>query len=65
MAITSVVYDISMQSWVLRQGISAISEFIYDTPVHNGQTGVTTATNFGTKIAKNFYKCSFREITIL
>ena len=28
-----------------------------DTPVHKGQRGVTMATNFGTKIAINAYKC--------
>ena len=32
-------------------------EFIYDTPVHAGQRGVTMTTNFGTKIAINAYKC--------
>ena len=31
-------------------------EFICDTPVHKGQRGVTTATNFGTKTAINAYK---------
>jgi len=34
-----------------------MGEFIYDTPVHKGQRGVTMATNFGTKIALNAYKC--------
>ena len=39
-----------------------MGEFIYDTPVHKGQRGVTMATNFGTKIAINAYKCiSMRE----
>ena len=37
--------------------VCAIGEFIYDTPVHKGQRGVTMATNFGTKIAINAYKC--------
>jgi len=32
-------------------------EFICDTPVHKGQRCVTTATDFGTKIAINAYKC--------
>ena len=32
-------------------------EFIFDTPVHKGQRGVTMTTNFGTKIAINAYKC--------
>ena len=32
-------------------------KFIYDTPVHMVQRGVTMATNFGTKIAINAYKC--------
>ena len=32
-------------------------EFIYDTPVHKGLRGVTMATDFGTKIAINAYKC--------
>jgi len=30
---------------------------ICDTTVHKGQRGVTTATNFGTKIAINVHKC--------
>ena len=34
-----------------------MGEFICDTPVHMGQRGVTMATNFGTKIAINAYKC--------
>jgi len=34
-----------------------MGEFTYDTPVHMGQRGVTMATNFGTKIAINAYKC--------
>jgi len=29
-----------------------------DTPEHKGQRGVTMATNFGTKIAINAYKCT-------
>jgi len=33
-----------------------MGEFIYDTPVHIGQRGVTMATNFGTNIAINAYK---------
>ena len=33
------------------------SENSSDTPVHKGQRGVTMATNFGTKIAINAYKC--------
>ena len=34
-----------------------------DSIVHNGQRGVTMATNFGTKIAINAYKCiSTRDI---
>ena len=37
--------------------VSAIVEFICDTPVHKGQTGITMATNFGRKIAINAYKC--------
>jgi len=28
-----------------------------DSAVHNGQRGITMATNFGTKIAINAYKC--------
>jgi len=32
-------------------------EFSCDTPLHKGQRGVTIATNFGTKIAINAYKC--------
>ena len=32
-------------------------KFICDTPVHKGQRGVTTATNFRTKIAINAHKC--------
>jgi len=35
--------------------VSAISEFIYDTPVHKGQRGVTMGTNFGTEIAINAF----------
>jgi len=42
--------------------VYAIGEFIYDTPVHKGQSGVTTATNFGTKIAINAYNAFLREI---
>jgi len=34
----------------------AIGELICHTPVHKGQSGVITATNFGTKIAKNVTK---------
>jgi len=56
MAITSVVCNISMQSFVLRLGLS-IGEFICDSPVHKGQMGVTMGTNFGTKIATNAHKC--------
>ena len=56
MTITSVVSDISMQSLVLDR-VCAIGEFICDTPVHKGQRGVTMATNFGTKIAIDAYKC--------
>jgi len=41
MAITSVVCNMS----------------ICDTPVHNEQRGVIMATNFGTKVAINAYKC--------
>jgi len=33
--------------------VCAIRELICDTPVHKGHTGVTIATNFGTKIAIN------------
>jgi len=44
-----------MQSLVLR--VCAIGEFICDNPVHKGQRGVAMATNFGTKIAINAYKC--------
>jgi len=33
-----------------------MGEFICDTPVNKRQRGVTTATNFGTKIAINAYK---------
>ena len=54
MAITLVVSDISMQSLVLRK-VRAIGEFTCDTAVHKGQSGVTMATNFGTKIAINAY----------
>jgi len=32
-------------------------EFIFDTPIHKGQRGVSMATNFGTKIAINACKC--------
>jgi len=39
--------------------VSAISRFIFGTPVHKGQRGVTTATNFGTEIAINAF---LREI---
>jgi len=38
--------------------VCAIGEFICDTPVHKGQMGVTVATNFGTKLAINAYKCA-------
>jgi len=34
-----------------------MGEFNCDTPVHKGQRGVTNATNFGTQIAINAYKC--------
>jgi len=34
-----------------------IREVICDTPVHKGQSGVTMATNFRTKLAINAYKC--------
>jgi len=34
-----------------------IGGFTCDTLVHMGQRGVTMATNFGTKIATNAYKC--------
>ena len=37
--------------------VCAIGEFIYDTPIRKGQSGVTMATNFGTKIAISAYKC--------
>ena len=37
--------------------VFAIRQLICDTPVHKGQRGITTATNFGTKIAINAYKC--------
>ena len=37
--------------------VCAIGEFICDTPLHKGQMGITMATNFGTKIAINAYKC--------
>jgi len=50
MAITSVLCDITMQSLVWDR-VSAIRKFIYDTPGHKGQKGVTMVTNFGTKIA--------------
>jgi len=33
-------------------------EFICDTSIHKGRSGVTTATNLGAKIAINAYKCS-------
>jgi len=55
MAITSVVIDTYMQSLVLRLALCH-REFIFDTPLHKGQRGVTTATNVGTKIAINAYK---------
>jgi len=53
MAITSVVCDVSVQSLVLRQGLS-YKEFICNTFVHKRQRGDTMATNLGTK---NCYKC--------
>jgi len=37
--------------------VCAIWEFICETPVHKGQRRVTMATNFGTKIVINAYKC--------
>jgi len=49
MAITSVVNDTSMQSLVWDR-VCATGEFICDIPVHKGQSGVTMATNFGTKL---------------
>jgi len=62
MAITSVVYaTYQCRVWFWdRFQLSAISEFICDTPVHKGRMGVTTATNFGTKIAINAF---LRETT--
>ena len=36
-----------------------VGEFTCDTPLHKGQKGVTTAINFGTKIAINAYKYIF------
>jgi len=56
MALTSDVSDTSMQSLDMRLGLCH-REFIRDTPVRKGQRGVTMATNFGTKIAINAYKC--------
>ena len=56
MAITSVLSDKSMQRFVLRSGLCH-QDFICDIPVHKGQRVVTMATNFGTKIAINAYKC--------
>jgi len=38
-------------------GVCAIIEFICDTPVYKEQRGVTMATDFGTKVAINAYKC--------
>ena len=49
MAITWVVGDITMQRLVWDE-VSAISKFICQTPVHKRLRGVTTTTNFGTKI---------------
>ena len=46
MAITLVVSNISVQSLVLIR-VCAIEEFICETPVHNGQRGITMATKFG------------------
>jgi len=50
-----------MNAWSCER-VSVISEFICDTPVHKGQRGVTTATNFGTKIAINAF---LREISLI
>ena len=58
MAITLVVSDTSMPCTVWFWGwVCAVWEFICDTPVHEGQSGVTMATIVGTKIAMNAYKC--------
>jgi len=54
MAITSVVCNNPFRVW-LSDRVCAIGEFIYDTPVHKGQRGVTMATYFGTKIAINAF----------
>jgi len=56
MAITLVVSHTSMQSLVLRWGLCHRGIHL-DIPVHKGQRDVTMATNFGTKIAINAYKC--------
>jgi len=56
MAITSVVRTYPCRVW-FSDRVCAIGEFIYDTPIHKEQRGVTMATNFGTKIAINAYKC--------
>jgi len=56
MVITLVASDTSMHSWVLRLGLCH-REFIGDTRVHKEQSGVTMATNFGTRITINANKC--------
>jgi len=56
MAITSVVCNISMKSLVLKQGLCYRGIHLWHA-VHKRQRGVTIATNFGSKIAINAYKC--------
>ena len=38
-------------------GFLGIGEFICDTSIHKEQRGITMATNFGTEIVINAYKC--------
>jgi len=54
MATTSVLCVNPCRVWFWHR-VCAIGEFIYDTPVHKGQRGVTMATNFGTRIAINAF----------
>jgi len=58
MAITSVVF--CMQHIHTGFGFVigyTIREVTCDTPAHKGQSGITMATNFRTKVAINAYKC--------
>ena len=45
--------------------VYAVGEFIFDTPVHKGQRGVTMATNFGTKICINAFLCEIARMGLL